>query len=169
MNRGGHPLVFITMRHVRVGLAAATILVLLTGTGLAGGSWIESYRDNYRPGETVVMRGDVSPGQLGWVDDGPFYAYLRVDPNAAVGANTFPYIDESDLYLGELVLEELSSGWIHVSLMFTLPADIPDGEYSVTYCNDPCTEGLGDLAGGYVKVAKPSLPVRHGSAFLFPV
>lgn len=157
------------MRKLLVGLATATMLVVLSGTALAGGSWIESYRDSYRPGETVVMRGDVSPGQLGWVEDGPFYAYLRVNPNAGAGANTFPYIDESDMYLGELVLQELSWGWVHVSLMFTLPADIPDGEYWVSYCNDPCTEGLGDLMGGYVNVATRSWPVRHGSAFLFPI
>lgn len=158
-----------TVRQIRVVMVGVVILGFLGGTALAGGSSIEPYRQSYRPGETVVMRGDVSAGQLGWVGDGPFYAYLRVDPHAGDGANRFPHIDESDVFLGELKITETGPTGVHVSLVFTLPTDIQDGVYSVVYCNDPCTEGLGDLIGGWVSVATPRWSYRPCRFFLFPI
>lgn len=130
----------------------------MSGIAVAGGSWLETYRAVYPPGGTVVMSGEVSPGQLGWVSDGPFYAYLRVEPKALVAAehaNRFPYVHETDLPLGSLNLTERSDGWVSVSITFLLPSDIPNGDYWVVYCNDPCTEGLGDLMGGVVRVSAP--------------
>lgn len=117
----------------------------------AGGSWIDPYRDSYEAGATVTMRGGVSAGQLGWIDDGPFFAYLRLDEDVECG-QTFPCIHADDIPLGELELHTRADGWLDVSITFELPEDIADGEYWVHYCNDPCTEGLGDLIGGVVYV-----------------
>ncbi|MGH8946727.1 MAG: hypothetical protein ACRDVL_11330 [Acidimicrobiia bacterium] len=157
------------MRTLRIVVITVLAFGVLTGTAMAGGSRINAYRDAYGPGETVVMRGEVSPGQLGWVEDGPFYAYLRIDPladRAAQSADRFPYIHETDLPLGQLEVTERSDGWVTVGITFTLPAGLPDGEHWVVYCNYPCTEGLGDLTGGIVKVATPRAPAPPRPASL---
>jgi hypothetical protein len=154
------------MRPLRIVVIATVGLGMLAGTALAGGgSWIEPYRESYRPGDTVVMRGGIGPGSLGDVEDGPFYAYLRVDPNAA-NPHRFPNIHETDLYLGELEVEGRPGWTMEVSLTFTLPDDIPDGGYEVVYCNDPCTAGLGDFLGGWITVKTPREPAPPRPASL---
>lgn len=154
------------MRALRTLVIAAIAVGSLVGTASAGGSWLESYRDSYQPGESVVMRGGVSPGQLGWVEDGPFFAYLRVDPDPWGGC--FICIQDGDIYLGELAIQEPRLGLLHVSITFTLPEDLIDGEYWVVYCNNPCTQGLGDLIGGLVVVTNPRPPAPPRRAFLIP-
>lgn len=155
------------MRHIRVAVLACFALALLGGTAFAGGgSWIESYRESHQPGDTVVMWGNIGPGSLGDIDDGPFYAYLRVDPEAATNRHQFPNVHETDLYLGELEVKGRSGWTMRVSLTFTLPNDIPDGGYEVVYCNDPCTAGLGDFLGGWITVKTPRAPAPPRPASL---
>lgn len=134
-----------------------TIATLATSAVAGGGSWMEPYRSSYQPGDTVIMRGDVSPGSFGTTQEGPFFAYLRVDPKAASAANphTYPNIHESDIYLGELQLRGREESLIEVSITFALPADLSDGNFEIVYCNDPCTSGFGDFIGGWVAVRTP--------------
>lgn len=102
-----------------------------------------------------MLTADVSHGQSGWVEDGPFYAYLS---GAAFGTT----VSEgrggwaTDVLLGELEISERSHN-ARVAIDFTLPDGMPPGEYTVGVCNDPCTTGLGDLIGGslYVGVDPP--------------
>lgn len=121
----------------------------------AGGSWLDPAKDRYEPGETATLVGYTGGGQLGWVEDGPFFGYLRVDPAAAVAQEQWPAIVPSDLPLGQLILQETGRGGylsLRAAITFTLPADLPPGTYEFVYCNDPCTTGLGDLIGGTVWV-----------------
>ena len=169
MNSGGTAVVFPDMRALRFLLITSLFVGLLTSNAYGGGgSWMEPYRSSYQRGDTVVMRGEVSPGDFGSVDEGPFFAHLRVDPKAAAAANsrTYPNIHESDIYLGELQLRERDP-LIEVSITFTLP-DVPDGEYEIVYCNDPCTTGFGDFIGGWVTVKTPRPPAPPRPTHLIP-
>lgn len=157
------------MRHIQVAVVACLVLALLAGTALAGGgSWIEPYRESYLPGDSVVMRGKISPGSLGDIEDGPFYAYLRLDPKAVANCDQFPNVHETDLYLGQLEVKGRPGWTMEVSITFTLPDDIPDGGYEIVYCNDPCTAGLGDFLGGWITVKTPRPPAPPRPAHLIP-
>lgn len=58
---------------------------------------------------------------------------------------------KTDVPLGELSIEA-SGNWAQVSAEFTLPDDVPPGEYWVIACNDPCEQGFGDLIGSILFV-----------------
>jgi hypothetical protein len=99
----------------------------------------------------------VSPGQLGWIDDGPFYVYLLGETYGLTlsegrgGAST-------DVPLGELTIAGNGAN-TSVSADVEIPDDAPPGEYWVMACNDPCTTGFGDLIGAvlYIGMDPPGL------------
>lgn len=156
-----------TFRAV-VGSAVAALLLsgfILAGPASAGGSWIHPLEDRYEPGDPAVLQGGFGPGQLGWIEDGPFYAFLRVDPAAveAAAPEGWPYIDPSDLLLGELQIEPGGSWEMMATVEFVVP-DVEPGLYDVVYCNDPCTDGIGDLIGGTVSIGQdPPRPLSEAS------
>lgn len=86
--------------------------------------------------------------QLGWLQDGPFYAYLV--------AGDFTLWAERRLPIDHVALGPLSvqprGRILRVSISFLVPSHLSSGLYTVTYCNDPCTTGLGDLIGGSLAV-----------------
>ncbi len=138
-------------------IAIVALLILTSATpALAGGSWLEPSAERVEVDETIRLSGDVSEGQLGWVEDGPYYAYMW-------GENYGTILEEAaggwvtDVPLGQLEIEA-DDGWAQVSLEFAVPADVPPGEYWIYACNDPCTTGFGDLIGAvlYVGVDPPS-------------
>ncbi len=163
------------MRLVRLVLMtalAASIVGLAGRPAAAGGSsWFDSALDRYEAGQTVTMVGYTGGGQLGWIDDGPFFGYLRVDPAAsdqylkAEGGELSPLLTPTDLPLGPLTLQLTGRGGylsLRAAITFTLPAQLAPGSYGFLYCNDPCTTGLGDLIGGSVWVgADPHYPVAR--------
>ena len=102
------------------------------------------------------MSGDVSTGQLGWVQDGPYFAYLSGEEYGRTISEGFGGL-ETDVLLGQLEIDA-SGNWANVSISFTLPDDVPPGEYWVTACNSPCRIGFGDLIGStlYVGVDPPA-------------
>ncbi len=138
-----------------VGIATAFTIISMAPAG-AGGSWLDPSWVRVEAGEHIELSGFVSHGQLGWIEDGPFYAYLRGDTYGEVITEGFGGT-ETDVPLGKLNAAAQSTG-IQVSADFVLPTDMPPGEYWVLVCNDPCTTGLGDLIGGviYVGVDPPS-------------
>lgn len=123
---------------------------------MAGGSWLEPSWERVEPGDTVTLRGDVSTGQLGWVDGGPYYVYLSGDSYGIT-------LDEglggsrTDVPLGELSIDA-AGGWAQASIEVRIPNDAPPGEYWITVCNDPCRTGFGDLIGSilYVSMDPPA-------------
>ena len=129
----------------------ATALIILTAAPAgAGGSWLDPTWVRVEAGDRIALSGDVSTGQLGWLDDGPYFAYLSGETygltiTEGLGGN------ETDVRLGELAIEA-SGGWAQVSIEFTLPDDVPPGEYWVNACNDPCEHGFGDLIGSILYV-----------------
>lgn len=101
-------------------------------------------------GDTIALSGEVSTGQMGWIQDGPFFAYLSGEEygqtiNESNGGR------QTDVLLGQLDIAVSGAG-AQVLVHFTLPTDIPPGEYWVMACNNPCRSGLGDLIGSQLFV-----------------
>jgi hypothetical protein len=152
--------------------ATAVALVALAPPAAAGGSWLDPVLDTYRPGETATLVGYVGAGQQGWVDDGPFPAYLRTQPPSSQpdAASETDYVPPGaapgDVPLGPLsVVETGRKGWLElrISISFLVPADLEPGSYEVVYCSADCTTGIGDLIGGWVWVGvAPGFPISRG-------
>jgi hypothetical protein len=148
-------------RRTRRAVASGVVLLgLLAGAvpARAGGSWLYPVADRYEPGDVATLVGYAGPGQQGWLEDGPFYAYLE----PAAGDRP-PSAQDGGQPLGPLTVEPTGrAGWeaLRITLSFRLPIDLAAGSYQVMYCNDPCAKGLGDLVGAMVDVGvDPSGPV----------
>lgn len=126
-------------------MGIAVLLLTITTTARAGGSSLEPTWVRVEAGDPIALSGEVSSGQLGWVDDGPYFAHLSGEEyglTISEGIGGF----ETDVLLGQLQIEA-SGNSARVSIEFTMPKDAPSGEYWVTVCNDPCRTGFGDLLG----------------------
>jgi hypothetical protein len=115
----------------------------------AGGSHMSPVRDRYEPGDVATLVGYTSGGQLGWIQDGPFYAYLVAGDVTLWSDRRLPL---DHVGLGPLTVQARGRA-LRVSITFPVPDHFAPGLYTVTYCNDPCTSGLGDLIGGSVAVS----------------
>jgi hypothetical protein len=131
-------------------LAAAVIGAMMVAAppATAGGSWLETERSNYAPGDHAMARGVFGDGSYeGTVEDGPFYLYLVPGYRGLPRNQSIP---EWAVPLGPLSIgpaEGRYCCWV-ASADFTVP-DVAPGRYSLDYCNDPCTvDGIGDLLGG---------------------
>ena len=131
------------------------LVALWAGPATAGGGWLAPVQDRYEPGEQATLVGYTQ----GPVPDEPFYAYLR-----PAGDGSVPALDDTGRYVGELdVRETIHRGYLRfrVSVTFAVPANLPAGEYEITYCDDPCTgQFLGDLVPSPVSIGmSPARPV----------
>ncbi len=134
-------------------MAALAALLTIHALGaaapaMAGGSYLYPVRDRYEVGDVVTLVGYTSGGQLGQAHDGPFLAYLVTEENPLWATRKLP---AGSVPLGPLNAEQWGPA-LRVSLSFPLPRHLAPAMYTVTYCNDPCTTGLGDLIGGTVAV-----------------
>ncbi len=120
------------------------------GAVQAGGTWLEPSDIRVEAGETLALKATVYRGTLGWVDDGPFYLYLRGDTFGAAVSEGYGGT-ATDVLLGDLDFGPAAQQ-LRVSADVTIPENTPPGEYWITACNDPCTTGLGDLVGAVVYV-----------------
>jgi hypothetical protein len=135
----------------RIALVAAMSVVhaiTAVAPASAGGSHLMPVRDRYEVGETATLVGYTSGGQLGWLPDGPFYAYLVAGDATLWSDHRLP-ID--NVALGPLSVEA-KGRTLRASISFPVPDHLVPGLYTVTYCSDPCTTGLGDLIGGLLAV-----------------
>src|SRR5207302_7957593 len=132
----------------------------LRGPNAVATSALYPVADRYEPGDMATLVGYAGRGGQGWLEDGPFYAYLA--PSVGGLGPTGPKYSGlggpnavDGLALGPLSVDLTGhEGWraLRVSISFPVPDDLEPGVYDVGYCNDPCSTGLGDLPGGVVGV-----------------
>jgi hypothetical protein len=131
----------------------------------AGGSWLEPNDVRVEAGDHLVLEGGVSIGQLGWVEDGPYFAYLAGEDYGKTIVGGFGG-SQTDILLGPVGISDATRFGAYVSVEFTLPENVPPGRYLVVVCNDPCTTGFGDLIGSNLFVGME--PVFEEAAALSP-
>lgn len=132
-------------------LAVIAALALSTTPAVAGGSWFDTDRPFYAAGDEVTVVGYTGGGAYGWVDDGPFFAWLT--GNSGWTDEPTPVDPAFVHYVGPLTLHEHpSEHGVRVSITFTLPDDLVEGIYGINYCNAACDEQIGDLIGGTLYV-----------------
>ena len=175
-------------RRVRAGIGAAVAaaalsavtLVVPTPAGAGGGDWLYPDRDRYEAGQQVRLVGYTRALARSALDErtltraelqrnGPYYAYLRVDPaaverDAPQEDGAWPYAHPTDVQLGEVTADEISPARgdysLRVSATFRVPRGLASGVYDVTVCNDPCTTTLGWLFGSPLHVGiDPAEPI----------
>jgi hypothetical protein len=176
-------------RRVRHGIGAAVAAAALsavtlavpTPAGAGGGDLLYPDRDRYEPGQQVRLVGYTQAQARSTVDqrvlagadvqrNGPYYAYLRVDP-AAVDRDTprdvgpWPYVHPTDRRMGQVTVDEVTPvasphHALRVSAAFRLPQGLPPGVYDVTICDEPCTTTIGWLFSSPVHVGiDPADPI----------
>ena len=138
------------LRRFSLAVGATALIILTAAPAWAGGSWLDPTWVRVEAGDHIELSGEVFTGQLGWVGDGPYFAYLSGENHGITIDEGFGGI-KTDVPLGEFTIEA-SGNSAHVSVEFTLPADVPPGEYRVSACNDPCDKGFGDLIGSILFV-----------------
>ncbi|MEM9464613.1 MAG: hypothetical protein AAGA90_04540 [Actinomycetota bacterium] len=141
------------MRKVAVALVVlAGSLVVASPVG-AGGTWFDTDRDSYEPGDDVTVLAHVGgPGPTlavhGWL--------TGLNP----WGDNDPSIDPTfEWYLGVMDVHRVDHAngttTARLSLTFTLPDDLPPGVYGFNHCFDGCDRGFGDLIGAPVAVGVP--------------
>jgi hypothetical protein len=179
-------------RRVRAGVGAAVAAAALSAltlvtpapAGAGGGDWLYPDQDRYEAGQQVQLVGYTEAKARMVVDDralsaavlrrnGPYYAYLRVDPgaverDAARADGAWPYVHPTDQRVAQVAAEEVTpvaSRYysLRVGAAFRLPRGLAPGQYDVIVCNDPCTTTLGWLYGSflYVGIDPPERIVRE--------
>jgi hypothetical protein len=163
-----------------VALAAVT-LAAPAPAGAGGGDWLYPHRDRYEAGQQVLLVGyteaiarstgdDSVLAKAALRGDGPYYAYLRVDPaaverDAPRDGSPWPYIHPADRRMAQVTAEEVTPTAsryfsLRVSASFRLPRELERGTYQVIVCNDPCTTTLGYLVDSSVHVGiGPAQPI----------
>jgi hypothetical protein len=176
-------------RRVRAGIGAAVAVAALavalavpTPADAGGGDRLFPDRDRYEAGQQVRLVGYTQAKARSTFDDkalsaahmrrnGPYYAYLRVDPGAverdAPRDGPWPYVHPTDRRMGQVTVDELTPTAhpysLRVSAAFRVPRDLGPGMYDVTICNEPCTTTLGWLYGSPVYVGiDPAEPIVRG-------
>lgn len=126
-----------------VATAAFTFSTMGIASAFTEGSFLEPAWIRVDAGEAIELNAQVSRAGDGWLEDGPFFAYLSSD-SLAEGADTGTPV-------GELDIDTIGDS-ARVRLTVVIPENTPPGQYRVAVCNDPCTSGLGDLVGGVLFV-----------------
>jgi hypothetical protein len=139
------------IRPLAAALLAMMMALAVPLAAVAGGSWLEPTGVRVEPGDTLSLSGPVSRGQLGWVEDGPFFAYLSGETTVMITSVSGG--GKTDVPLGEIFMEKIDENNMQLSVEVTIPPETPPGEYWVIHCNEPCTSGFGDLFGAQLFVS----------------
>ncbi|HYZ99331.1 MAG TPA: hypothetical protein VE575_11310 [Acidimicrobiales bacterium] len=164
-------------------VAGLTLTAAPSPAGAGGGDLLYPHRDRYEPGQAVMMVGYTEPvanrsnaegdpvQDPDWRTPGPYYAYLRVDPEAVARdaqPASWPSVHPTDVRLGRVEAEDIVTAnalrSLRVRATFRLPQDLAPATYTVLVCNDPCTTTLGwlfDFAFVHVGVDPASPVVRE--------
>lgn len=140
-------------RSILLPATAIALVVFPAASATAGGSWLETDKPSYSPGDPGTARGVFGDGSYrGTVKDGPFTLYMVPGYRYLPRNGSIPGWAEP---LGPLTITRATGNyccWV-ASATFTVP-DVPAGRYTLSYCNSPCTlDGIGDLVGGSFLVA----------------
>ncbi len=156
-----------TLRAVAsLSLVLAGALVASTDHATAGGSTWKLDRESYEVGDRVTGWAPIAwehNPDLGTPEDGPYFAWIaRV--GGEFGSGTEARLPERAVRVAEL---EVSLDWYdaggvkfgphHARLAFTVP-ELPQGQYQIWHCNEPCTTTLGDLTWGGFRIGPASSP-----------
>ena len=151
------------MRSARTALALSVVALVVTASSpvQAKGSSLEFDQRYLAVGHIVKGRERFwtwrSQG-TGGIKDGPYQAYL-------LPGNTWirpPRISGEAIPLGRLRILDRHPQDLRATarLTFTVP-NVAPGDYSIDFCNDPCTEStIGDLYGSVVQIVATPLEAR---------
>jgi hypothetical protein len=129
----------VAMRGLRVVVVVASVGAMVWGATSAaadGGAFIEFQKTYYLPGQTAVATSSVliPKANRDILDRGPFYAFV-VPGGASLREGRA--IADTAVRLGVLAIRPRNHD-TKLDLTFTMP-ELPDGNYTVQVCNDPCT------------------------------
>jgi hypothetical protein len=153
-------------------LVAVGALLLAAPAASGGGAVLDTVEEDYAPGEQARAWTGVAwdfNGDLGTPEQGPYEAYLL--PLSAEGlpltawGGSWPSVPDEALHVGTIRVEmepyDPGDGFTYgpssAILDFEVP-EVPDGEYEIVHCDDPCTTTLGDITWGSVTVSGSAAP-----------
>jgi hypothetical protein len=154
----------VLLRLVLLGATAGLVLLAGPGPAGAGGSSLYFEQAEYLPGETARASGVIgmtSSEGTGWIDDGPYLAYLiETDRYSELAATNqqWPFVPAEATRVGEV---RAATGPPCCSATFTLEfvvPTLPRGHYAMLLCNEPCTESPGDWTGGGIAINAAGAP-----------
>jgi MYXO-CTERM domain-containing protein len=148
-----------------VAMFAVTVTIVAGAPAWAGGASELEFDQRYLVvGHTVTGRETFYAMEFegtGGVDDGPYHAYLLPQdtwirppriPSAAIVLGTLRIFDRRPERPGA-----------NARLVFTVP-EVAPGDYTIDFCNDPCTESsIGDLYGSWVQIVASPLDARFAA------
>ena len=161
-----------SLRRVIVFAAVLVALAVVASPASAGGAVWHFAREGYQPGEIAISVTAIAwehNEQLGTPEDGPFYAYLvgleKLRELTSAETGSWPSIPDGAVRVAQIdvglgPVEEYPGFFVgphHARIQFRVP-DLPDGNYQVLHCNDPCTTSLADITGGSLIIG-PAPPV----------
>jgi hypothetical protein len=129
----------VPMRGLRVVVVVAAIGAMVWGGPPAaadGGAFLQFRKTYYLPGQIAVATSSVliPKANRDILDRGPFYAFVVPGGASLREGRAIP---DAAVRLGVLAIEPRNHD-TKLGLTFTMP-ELPDGNYTVQVCNDPCT------------------------------
>lgn len=139
-----------TAKTTTAAALVALLLALAAPPAAAGGANLDFEQEYYMPGDVVRAQGvvwvDSDRRDLGSLEDGPYYAYLKPEgkllPVATLQIEPWPKGEHGD-----------------VSVEFVLP-QLDPGYYWLHYCNASCKKPLGDLMVSQLNVVADKSEAR---------
>ena len=142
-------------RRLVIGLLLLGLIETATGIAVAGGA-VWHFDGEHQPGDIAVSVTSVAwdhDSELGTPAEGPYLIYLV--PEAA-GTEAWPDGPAEGMLVGVVEIafgpfQAEDGEWYgphHAIARFEIP-DVAPGSYLISHCNDPCTNTLGDITGGW--------------------
>lgn len=142
-------------RRLVVVLLLFGLIEMATGIAVAGGA-VWHFNGEHQPGDIAVSVTSVAwdhDSRLGTPAEGPYLVYLVPE---AGGTEALPYVPAEGMLVGVVEIafgpyQAEDGEWYgphHAIARFEIP-DVPPGSYLISHCNDPCTNTLGDITGGW--------------------
>jgi hypothetical protein len=142
-------------RRLVLGLLLFGLIEMATGIAVAGGA-VWHFDGEHQPGDIAVSVTSVAwdhDSGLGTPAEGPYLIYLVPE---AGGTEASPDVPAEGMLVGivEIVFGPYQAedgewyGPHHAIARFEIPT-VPPGSYLISHCNDPCTNTLGDITGGW--------------------